>query len=270
MIGNSLQIRQKVGQHEAMLDGALISLQAKHVMIAYLIAQIIYDLLQRLYHQRFFHPILKESAKGQAHHLGNRIDHYVNFPLSRVGKANPLFRKLLRGLGNVYRMIGYSFKISNHVKLFGDLSSFLLQNARRRKIDQIRSDHILILVNRRLQLFHLRNPLRLEIMQQGDGVKKDILALVKGGSKTVKFVDRTFNADRKRAREIFSFILSHYGEEIPKDTSFHFEIAGELLDEETLSLLEKAPEGAFRMEIGVQSFSEKTLSAIQRSAMLAP
>ena len=99
-------------------------------------------------------------------------------------------------------------------------------------------------------------------------IKADILTLSKN-SKTVKFIDRTFNADRKRARELFSFILAHYGKEIPSHTAFHFEIAGELLDEETLSLLEKAPEGAFRMEIGVQSFHAPTLAAIQRSEKLA-
>ncbi len=99
-------------------------------------------------------------------------------------------------------------------------------------------------------------------------VKADILSLAQN-SKTVKFIDRTFNADRKRARELFSFILSHYGKEIPLGTSFHFEIAGELLDGDTLALLEKAPKGVFRMEIGVQSFHAQTLAAIQRSDRLS-
>ena len=99
-------------------------------------------------------------------------------------------------------------------------------------------------------------------------IKADILALAKI-SKTIKFIDRTFNADRKRARDIFSFILSRYGEEIPLGTSFHFEIAGELLDEQTLLLLKKAPPGVFRVEIGVQSFHARTLLAIQRSDRLS-
>ena len=96
-------------------------------------------------------------------------------------------------------------------------------------------------------------------------VKTDILLLAKA-SKTVKFIDRTFNADRERARALFSFILSHYGGEIPAGTRFHFEIAGELLDGDTLALLERAPHGAFQLEIGVQSFHEETLRAIHRSA----
>ena len=99
-----------------------------------------------------------------------------------------------------------------------------------------------------------------------EGVKKDILALVKGGSKTVKFVDRTFNADRARARELFSFLLAERGRGIPADVCFHFEMAGELLDEETLSLLAKVPKGYFQMELGLQSFHAPTLRAIHRSA----
>ena len=37
-------------------------------------------------------------------------------------------------------------------------------------------------------------------------VKKDLLKLAGGGSKTIKFVDRTFNANERHANEIFEFI----------------------------------------------------------------
>ncbi len=96
-------------------------------------------------------------------------------------------------------------------------------------------------------------------------VKRDLLRLSRE-SRTVKFVDRTFNADRARARELLSFILSHYGKEIPRGTCFHFELSGELLDEETLALFRSAPHGALQAEIGVQSFHAPTLRAIRRSA----
>lgn len=98
-----------------------------------------------------------------------------------------------------------------------------------------------------------------------DRVKADLLVLAQN-SKTVKFIDRTFNADRARAKEIISFILAHYGKEIPEKTCFHFEIAGELLDAETVALLQNAPRGLFQAEIGVQSFHPETLRAIRRSA----
>lgn len=94
--------------------------------------------------------------------------------------------------------------------------------------------------------------------------KREILLLANSGSKTVKFVDRTFNADRKRALSIIRFIREHYGADIPHDVCFHFEIAGDLLDEETLTELSEAPAGLFRMEIGIQSFHAPTLAAIAR------
>lgn len=98
--------------------------------------------------------------------------------------------------------------------------------------------------------------------------KKRIEKLASSGTKTVKFIDRTFNADRKRAREIFSFIIENYGKKIPQSVCFHFEIEGELIDEETVELLKKAPVGAIQFEIGIQSFNLKTLEAINRKSNL--
>ncbi len=95
-------------------------------------------------------------------------------------------------------------------------------------------------------------------------VKKDIINLSLSGTKTVKFVDRTFNADSKRANEIIKFILDNRGSHIPEKVCFHFEIAGDILTEETFELLENAPEGLFQLEIGMQSFNEDTLKAINR------
>ena len=41
------------------------------------------------------------------------------------------------------------------------------------------------------------------------------------------------------------------GREIPPGVTFHFEIAGDLLDEDTLALIEAAPAGLFQFEIGL-------------------
>ena len=90
-------------------------------------------------------------------------------------------------------------------------------------------------------------------------IKSDLLLLMQKGVAKIKLVDRTFNFDASRAREIFSFILEHN-----RSTHFHFEIAGHLLDEATLELLEKVPEEMFQFEIGVQSTLESTLDAIGR------
>jgi len=94
--------------------------------------------------------------------------------------------------------------------------------------------------------------------------KSEMLALAGSRARAVKFVDRTFNADRARAREIFSFIIDNYGSAIPAGTRFHFEIGGDLLDDETLSLLTRAPKGSMQLEIGLQSFNPQTLSAVCR------
>jgi hypothetical protein len=69
---------------------------------------------------------------------------------------------------------------------------------------------------------------------------------------------------RERARELFSFIIDNFGVRIPKGIRVHFEIAGDLLDAETLALLKTAPPGLFQFEIGLQSFNAETLALIDR------
>lgn len=94
--------------------------------------------------------------------------------------------------------------------------------------------------------------------------KNDILRLANSGSQTIKFVDRTFNANAKRCNEILLFIKENYGAQIPKNVCFHFEIAGDILTKETLEILSKMPVGCVQLEIGMQSFNEQTLSDIHR------
>ena len=91
-------------------------------------------------------------------------------------------------------------------------------------------------------------------------VKKELLFFIEHDVPLVKFVDRTFNADKKRAREIFKFIIEN-----SKNTCFHFELAGNLLDEETIELLCKAPSGILQFEIGVQTTNTAALSQIGRN-----
>ncbi len=97
-----------------------------------------------------------------------------------------------------------------------------------------------------------------------DKVKSDIISLSESGTKTIKFVDRTFNANPKRADEILSFILSERGKKISEDVCFHFEIAGDILTDKTMEILGSAPLGLFQLEIGMQSFNEETLKRINR------
>ncbi len=101
-----------------------------------------------------------------------------------------------------------------------------------------------------------------------DRVKRDILTLAGSGTRTVKFVDRTFNCDKKRAQEILRFIKENYGEAIPSGVCFHFEIAADILDGETLALIGSMPQGSVQFEAGIQSFNLKTLQSVRRKTDL--
>lgn len=105
------------------------------------------------------------------------------------------------------------------------------------------------------------SPLRFFDMQR---VKNDIIRLSNSGIQTVKFVDRTFNANAERANEILLFIKENYGNKIPRNVCFHFEIAGDILKESTLEILSSMPRGAVQLEIGMQTFNEETLKIINR------
>ena len=95
--------------------------------------------------------------------------------------------------------------------------------------------------------------------RSADIVKKEILEFIKNGVKLVKLVDRTFNADNKRAIELVEFI-----KENSQNTSFHFEVKAESMSDELIESLVSAKEGLFQLEIGVQSTDKDTLSAINR------
>ena len=97
-----------------------------------------------------------------------------------------------------------------------------------------------------------------------DRAKRELLLLAGAGARTVKLVDRTFNADAARARELWQFLIDEYGKGVPCGLSFHFEVAGDLLTDADISLLAKAPVGLIRLEIGIQSFRDDTLIAISR------
>ena len=91
-------------------------------------------------------------------------------------------------------------------------------------------------------------------------VFEDLQIFLDANVKLVKFVDRTFNLNENRYIKIWEYIKNHYN----GITRFHFEIAGDILKESTLEILQSMPEGAVQLEIGMQSFNEKTLAYINR------
>jgi len=93
-----------------------------------------------------------------------------------------------------------------------------------------------------------------------DKVFSELRLFIDAKVRQVKFVDRTFNCDRKRALSIWKFL----SENDNGVTNFHFEITAELLDEEALAFLSTVRPELFQFEIGVQSTNPETLLAIRR------
>lgn len=80
-------------------------------------------------------------------------------------------------------------------------------------------------------------------------------------ARQVKFVDRTFNCNKKHAEAIWSYLIENDN----GITNFHMEIEAHIMEDDTLELLSKAREGLFQFEIGVQSTNQDTLTAVKRN-----
>ena len=94
-----------------------------------------------------------------------------------------------------------------------------------------------------------------------DKVKKELLFFINNDVPQVKFVDRTFNCDRLRARQIWQFLIDND----KGITNFHFEVGADLLQEEDFEIFKNMRRGLIQLEIGVQSTNDKTLSEIRRT-----
>jgi radical SAM superfamily enzyme YgiQ (UPF0313 family) len=91
-------------------------------------------------------------------------------------------------------------------------------------------------------------------------VKNDLKTLLNTKARQIKFVDRTFNADYKRAMEIMKFIVQHN----KNNMKIHFEITADIINDEFLKYIKTLPVNMFQFEIGVQSLNDKTLAEINR------
>ncbi len=94
-----------------------------------------------------------------------------------------------------------------------------------------------------------------------DRIKMELDNLIDSRVRQVKFVDRTFNANKQYSMEIMNHIIKRN----PKGINFHFEVTAHLLDEEMLEFLSHAKEGLFQFEIGVQSTNLLTINSIGRT-----
>lgn len=93
-----------------------------------------------------------------------------------------------------------------------------------------------------------------------DRVKSDLKNLIDARVSQIKFIDRTFNANKKFAKEIMEFLMENDN----GYTTYHFEVTAHLLDDDMLDFLKNCKEGLFQFEIGVQSTNQKTLDAVGR------
>ncbi|WP_066712559.1 B12-binding domain-containing radical SAM protein [Clostridium sp. Marseille-P299] len=94
-----------------------------------------------------------------------------------------------------------------------------------------------------------------------DLVKQELLLFLKHRVAQVKFIDRTFNCNKKHAMAIWEFIREHDN----GVTNFHFEIAADILTDDEIELIATLRPGLIQLEIGVQSTNPETIIAIQRT-----
>jgi len=92
-----------------------------------------------------------------------------------------------------------------------------------------------------------------------DRVLSDLDDLLGHGATCIKFVDRTFNANKYRALEILRYIFA-----LETDCTFHFEVAADLFDPELLQVIAAMPPQRVQFEIGIQSVNPATLAEINR------
>jgi anaerobic magnesium-protoporphyrin IX monomethyl ester cyclase len=90
---------------------------------------------------------------------------------------------------------------------------------------------------------------------------KELETLISFQPRTIKFVDRSFNLHKQLAHYIWKFFMK---QNCPCDV--HFEIYPDLLEEDDIALLAKAPENRIRLEIGIQTInSEVALNCGRKS-----
>lgn len=91
-------------------------------------------------------------------------------------------------------------------------------------------------------------------------VKNELSFFMDNRVRQVKFIDRTFNCDKKRAREIWKYLCDNDN----GVTNYHFEIAADLIEDEDLKIFSRMRPGLIQLEIGLQSTNTDTINEIRR------
>lgn len=92
-------------------------------------------------------------------------------------------------------------------------------------------------------------------------VLKNLAYLMGAGARQIKFLDRTFNLNRKHTLAVFDYLITHHRPGL----SCQFEVYADLLDDALINYLNQhLPHGYFRFEVGIQSTYEPTNEEVKR------
>lgn len=94
-------------------------------------------------------------------------------------------------------------------------------------------------------------------------IRQRLQTIHQHGIKNVRVLDRTFNFNPRRAKELLSLFL-----EFHPHIRFHLEIHPALLSEELKAELQHLPEGLLHLEAGIQSLREPVLEKSRRLGKL--
>ena len=96
-----------------------------------------------------------------------------------------------------------------------------------------------------------------------DTIRQRLETIHRNGIKNVRVLDRTFNFNPRRAKELLNLFL-----EFHPHIRFHLEIHPALLSEELKAELQQLPEGLLHLEAGIQSLREPVLEKSRRLGKL--
>ena len=94
-------------------------------------------------------------------------------------------------------------------------------------------------------------------------IRQRLETIHRNGIKDVRVLDRTFNFNPRRAKELLNLFL-----EFHPHIRFHLEIHPALLSEELKTELQQLPEGLLHLEAGIQSLREPVLEKSRRLGKL--
>lgn len=96
-----------------------------------------------------------------------------------------------------------------------------------------------------------------------DNIRRRLQIIRQHGIKNVRVLDRTFNYNAHRAKELLRLFLEY------PDIRFHLEIHPALLSEELKEELKQLPKGLLHLEAGIQSLREPVLEQSRRMGKLS-